>query len=76
MFGKHTVAKFKRYVGMNARDRDSEWSASKWVSVRIHFRDCLSRDPAVGCSGRQMRNGFLGINLIVWVLIVLAFRLL
>jgi len=66
---------FERYVGMNARDRNSEWRASKWVS-RIHFRDCLSRNPEVACSGRQMRNGFLGINLIVWALIALAFSLL
>ena len=73
--GKHAVARLKRYVGMNARDRNSDFSEGKWVSARIHLRGCWSRNPAVSCSGRQMRNGFLGINLILWALILLAFSL-
>jgi hypothetical protein len=47
---------------------------ARWRTVLSYFDTCVSdRQP---CSGRQIRNGFFVINLIVWMLILAALELL
>jgi hypothetical protein len=46
------------------------------IIARLRFEYCLGRNT-VPCTGRQMRNGFFTLNMIVWIVIVIfAFRLI
>jgi hypothetical protein len=44
------------------------------VIARFFFEYCLFSRLATPCTARQMRKGFLTINTIVWILIILAFK--
>ena len=44
------------------------------VARAIFFEYCLFGRAVTPCTARQMRKGFLAINMIVWILIVIAFR--
>jgi hypothetical protein len=44
------------------------------VPARFFFEHCLSGRATVPCSARQMRKGFLAINVLVWILIIIAFK--
>jgi hypothetical protein len=44
------------------------------VLARFLFEYCLYGRATTPCTARQMRKGFLAINMIVWILIVVAFR--
>lgn len=46
------------------------------VLSQFFFENCLFGGAAVHCTARQMRNGFLLINMVVWVLIIIALRTL
>jgi hypothetical protein len=44
--------------------------------ARFRFEYCFGRN-AVSCSGRQVRNGFFAVNIMVWTFIViLAWKLI
>jgi hypothetical protein len=59
---------------MSARTQNWRATAARRVLTRFRFDHCLfARRP---CSGRQMRNGLILANMIVWVLIVAALTLL
>jgi hypothetical protein len=47
---------------------------ARWSIVRSCFETCVSGGR--GCSGRQMRNGFLVLNLIVWAVVLAGIKLL
>ncbi len=40
---------------------------ARWGPVRSYFDSCVAGRSE--CSGRQIRNGFFMLNLIVWALI-------
>jgi len=44
------------------------------VTARFVFEYCLYGRTAAPCTARQMRKGFLAINTIVWILIIIAFE--
>lgn len=48
--------------------------AARRSAVRSYFESCIA--GRAECSGRQMRNGLLVLNLIVWALILAGFELL
>lgn len=45
------------------------------VPARFYFEYCFLGRAATPCTARQMRKGFLAINTIVWILIIVAFKL-
>lgn len=47
---------------------------AKWNTVRSYFETCALSGRE--CSGRQMRNGFLMLNLIAWAIILVGIKLL
>jgi hypothetical protein len=47
---------------------------AKWNTVRSYFETCIYSQQE--CSGRQMRNGFLVLNLIAWAIILAGIQLL
>jgi len=49
-----------------------------WVAkpgaIRSYFETCVS--SRAQCSGRQMRNGFFVLNMVVWAVILAGIELL
>jgi hypothetical protein len=44
------------------------------VLARFFFGHCLIGRAAVPCTARQIRKGFLAINTLAWILIIIAFK--
>jgi hypothetical protein len=47
---------------------------AKWNTVRSYFDSCVA--GRAECSGKQMRNGFVVLNLVVWAVILAGIQLL
>jgi hypothetical protein len=47
---------------------------ARWSSVRSYFDSCIT--GRTECSGRQMRNSFLVLDLVVWAVILAGIKLL
>ena len=46
----------------------------RWAPARFDQIHCIQQRTLNACTPRQMRNGFFALNMLAWLVIVLAVR--